>query len=414
MDVIVSYENQGVPNTASLVAMTDGVAANHFAVIAYGVNVWNGSSVSNIFNYASYVYVTNETLPNPYGALTGDFSKLVALLGPQTSVPLTVNSVNAAGTPIAGLFTVIKSTNGSAVGSGYTPLTLSVPSGAGYVVSIANYGSFVFNHWNDGTLTPTKTLTMTQGTTLTASYSSTLATTVTMTIQSATLVGAQINGLSATVTSNGNIVKTGLTPLTFTATVGTQYMVSIGNSGGYVLDHWDDGTTTPARPAMLTQNATITPYFGPTATSTATTTATTPATTTTAPTVTKTITATTTATITATIAATTTVTTTATVTTTSTQSIVTTSSSTTNTLNTNTFTISTLPSQSSVGGFPGVQIGYTNTYNTPISAFVWVVARDTAGHAVGVFVGSVTVDSHGSWFVPTLNLPAGNYDLNHL
>jgi Spherulation-specific family 4 len=286
MDVIVIYENQGIPNTSSLEAMTNGVPANHFAVIAYGVNVWNASSVSDVFNYASYVYVTPDTLPNPYGALTADFSKLVAFLGSpfQTSVPLTVNSVNAAGTPIVGVSTTIKSTNGSSVASGYTPLTHSVSSGAGYVVSVANYGSFVFDHWNDGSTNPVGTFTVAQGTTLTA-------------------------------------------------------------------------------------------YFKlpvPTTTTTASTT-----------------------------------------TTTSTTTTVSTTTSTTNTLDANIFRVSTSPSQSAAGGQTGVQIGYTNTYNLPISSNVWVVARNTAGQAVGIFLGSVTVDSGTgiTVFVSTGNLPSGSYSV---
>jgi hypothetical protein len=282
MDVIVAYENQGVPNTASLAAMTNGVPANHFAVIAYGVNVWNGSEVSSIYNYASYVYVTNDTLPNPYGALTGDFSKMVADLSSpfQSSVPLTVKSVDGAGTPIAGVYTLITSTNGAAVASGDTPLTTSVTRGAGYVVSVANYGSSVFKHWDDGGTSASQTVTVPGSTILTATYGPVVPTTASMTIQSYATAGAPIAGVPATVTSNGNSVMTGVTPLTFAGTIGASYTVSIGSINGYVFENWNGGSSSQAQTVTLTQNTTLTAFYTvvlqTTSTSTPSTTSTSP------------------------------------------------------------------------------------------------------------------------------------------
>ena len=172
LDVIVTYENQGLPNSSSLASITSGMSKNNFAVIAYGVNSFNASAVGNVYNYASYVYVTNNTLPNPYGALTGDFSKMVDLLAnsPQTSVPLTVNSVNAAGTPITGIRASIVSSNGIIIDSAYTPLTHSVSIGTGYTISLTDNGNFVFNHWSNGNTNPVISLTPTKAATLTAYF----------------------------------------------------------------------------------------------------------------------------------------------------------------------------------------------------------------------------------------------------
>jgi hypothetical protein len=272
LDVIVTYENQGVPNSTSLAAMTMGVPANHFAVIAYGVSVWNASAVSDVFNYASYVYVTNDTLPNPYGALTGDFSNMVSFLSNPipSSVPLTVKSVDASGIPIAGVYTVITSANGTTVASGDTPLTASVSKGAGYFVSVANYGNFVFAHWDDGSTSAARGVTATGSTTVTATFGTKAPTTASMTIQSFALNDASITGLSTTVTSNGRSVTTGVTPLAFTGTIGTSYTVSIGNSSSYVFDDWSGGSTSQAQTVTLTQNMTLSAYFTMAAQSTST------------------------------------------------------------------------------------------------------------------------------------------------
>ena len=85
-----------------------------------------------------------------------------------------------------------------------------------------------------------------------------------------------------------------------------------------------------------------------------------------------------------------------------------------NVINTSTFTIATAASQSVLGGFSGVQVGYTNNYLKPIAGFVWVVVKNSAGQTAGVFVGSITVNQATtiSVFVPTFNLPSGSYVAN--
>jgi Spherulation-specific family 4 len=415
LDVIVTYENQGVPNTSSLAAMTLGMPKSNFAVIAYGVDVWNGSSVSNVFNYADYVYVTPDQLPNPYGTLTADWSKLVSLLSTPSpnTVPLTVASIDAAGTPIVGLYATVTSASGAAVASGFTPLALDAVPSTGYVVTMSNNGRYVFSHWDDGSTNPTRAVSVTQSTTLTASFALPSPTAASMTIQSVTLSGAPITGLITTVVSNGNTVETGTTPLTFTGTSGAQYTISVGNSASYAFSHWDDGTTNPARTATLSQNTTLSAYFGSTVPATSTSTAAPMTTNTATTTITSTITSTATTTITSATTSTATTTITSAITVTITQISTAASSNTTGVLNANTFAISAPPSQTVVGGYTGVQIGFTNTYNLPISSYVWAVARDQAGQAVGVFLGSVTLDSGNglTLFIPTLNLPTGDYSV---
>jgi hypothetical protein len=80
--------------------------------------------------------------------------------------------------------------------------------------------------------------------------------------------------------------------------------------------------------------------------------------------------------------------------------------------NTANFAVSAPAARTSSGGYPGVQIGYTSTYDQSLSAFVWVVARNNLGQAAGVYVGSATASSAGgvTVFVPIINLPPGNYN----
>lgn len=81
VDCIVIYESQGLPNSSSLAAWTLGMGKNNFAMIAYGVNQMDRSSMSNLSGHVAYVYLTDGSLPNPYGALPGYFAGFVATLG---------------------------------------------------------------------------------------------------------------------------------------------------------------------------------------------------------------------------------------------------------------------------------------------------------------------------------------------
>ena len=85
VDCIVIYESQGLPSSSSVATWTMGMAKNNFAMIAYGVNQLDRSSMSSLTSHVSYVYVTDGSLPNPYSALPGYFANLVTAL--DTTAP---------------------------------------------------------------------------------------------------------------------------------------------------------------------------------------------------------------------------------------------------------------------------------------------------------------------------------------
>lgn len=85
-----------------------------------------------------------------------------------------------------------------------------------------------------------------------------------------------------------------------------------------------------------------------------------------------------------------------------------------NAVSTNTLTITTAPTETTVGGYSGAQLVYTNTYAQPLSALVWLVAKNSLGQTIGIFVGSATMNSQQSVtvFIPTINLAAGSYSVS--
>ena len=90
----------------------------------------------------------------------------------QTTVPLTVNTQYANGQALTGMWTTL-SQNGQTVATGFSPVQFGLVSGQQYVVAVSNYGQIIFDHWADnGSTSPTRTVSISQAATLTAIYRS--------------------------------------------------------------------------------------------------------------------------------------------------------------------------------------------------------------------------------------------------
>lgn len=77
----------------------------------------------------------------------------------------------------------------------------------------------------------------------------------TLTIKSRDTDGNPISGYwTVLYDGNGNVVKTGFTPATFTLQTGQQYRIGMGNFGSYSFDHWLDSAST-ANPRSISINA---------------------------------------------------------------------------------------------------------------------------------------------------------------
>jgi hypothetical protein len=82
-----------------------------------------------------------------------------------------------------------------------------------------------------------------------------------ITVDSASLGGSAITGLYTVVTSNGNTIVQGFTPLTFTATYGATYTISVANYKSYVFNEWSDGYKNSVRTVTATAAVTFTAYY---------------------------------------------------------------------------------------------------------------------------------------------------------
>lgn len=118
------------------------------------------------------------TVYNPDGTVDGSYSGQIWAgdvygfgVSQSQTYSLTVNSKMSSGQEIDGMWTVLYDSNGNQVASGYTPITFSgLTSGATYSVSVANYGPYVFMHWEDGSTNSYRTLSATSNHVFTAYY----------------------------------------------------------------------------------------------------------------------------------------------------------------------------------------------------------------------------------------------------
>ena len=319
LDVLDVYESSGYPPLSFITY--PGFSPTNFSVIVFGVSLSN-SFLTSLSGLVSWVYVTDANLPNPYDALPSYFTSEVATLSsidggivssssttstttkPTTttsaggSSSVTVNSVDLSGNVISGMWTTWNQ-NGAVLNTGYTPMTFTGTTGGTYDVTVANYGNTVFCHWQDGTTNPDRTLTLSGNLVLTAYYSTngscstattttttsststvsttstTIRTTTTSTSKSSTTTqssvnvqvvsvtsgGASLIGMYTTVSQNGATLVTGYTPLTFTASTGGVYTVTVANYGNYVFSHWSTGSTSSTITITPTQVMTLTAYY---------------------------------------------------------------------------------------------------------------------------------------------------------
>lgn len=125
---------------------------------------------------------------------------------------ITIKSDDLAGNSITGIWDELHSSTGSTISTGYTTNTYSITTGKQYTVYVSNWQNTVFDHWDDGSTNPYRTITPTQSVTLTAYYStgSTATTPQPPTGLSAVAVSSsQINLSWNAPTNNGGSAITG-------------------------------------------------------------------------------------------------------------------------------------------------------------------------------------------------------------
>lgn len=198
---------------------------------------------------------------------------------------LEVHSADLEGNALTGHYTTITdSSKNATLQTGYTPVNFTGYEGTSYTISIRDYGNATFDHWDDGSASRVRTLTLDDNTITTAYYRTVSATTVdspstttpphpipapvspvtyNLTISSADLEGNLLAGHYIVIAESlgGAIVHTGYTPLNFTGASGTSYVVIPQDDRDAVFDHWEDQNSDRVRTIVLNTDTAIAAYY---------------------------------------------------------------------------------------------------------------------------------------------------------
>src|SRR5256712_4069079 len=147
---------------------------------------------------------------------------------PPTTISLAVNSVDLSGNSFTGQWVQLNDSSGNTIATGFTPATFSVTSGSQYTVFAANFQNTVFNHWSDGNTNPSRAITPTQSTTLTAYYSTSSTTTPPPSPTSP----SSPTGLTATTVSSSQINLSWTAPIVDGGSPVTGYEIDRSTDGG--------------------------------------------------------------------------------------------------------------------------------------------------------------------------------------
>lgn len=79
VDNVIIFEEEGLPSISDL-SQWHSVHLKNFSVIGYSVSDLDQSYITNASKYLSYIYVTNDDLPNPWNSLPPYFEDLVTAL----------------------------------------------------------------------------------------------------------------------------------------------------------------------------------------------------------------------------------------------------------------------------------------------------------------------------------------------
>jgi hypothetical protein len=208
-----------------------------FPQVAY-VNLY--SSESDISN--SSLIASTRSPVRIYG---GDVFAIGSNPAPSSTSMLTINAVDASGNNLTGL-SVVLTQNRETIASGYMPAVFSLNNSQSYTIRAADYGTYTFDHWSDGSTLRTRTLSITHDTQLTAIYRNINAPAPSgMSLLSMTAVnstGKPLTGFSVSVWQNGTLVATSFMPNTFLLKNGIQYQITVTSFGNYKFGYWNYNT----------------------------------------------------------------------------------------------------------------------------------------------------------------------------
>lgn len=169
---VQAEQADGSPLTGmwSVVSQGGNVVASGYTPFTFQATQGEKYAVSTA-NYGNYTFNHwSNGATTPLTTVTASqATTLTAFYGGQRDL-IDVQSITSSGAALTGMWTVVRQ-GGSIVASGYTPLDFYGSSGLQYTVTVSNFGSHSFEHWDNWGTDASRSLTLGQNTWLTAIYS---------------------------------------------------------------------------------------------------------------------------------------------------------------------------------------------------------------------------------------------------
>lgn len=92
VDNIVIYEHSGLPSIESLKGWHVQYSKYNFSILPYGVDKLDAKFVKSVSHHVGLIYITDQTLPNPWYSLATYLDQLVSLVGSTSDHEKDLNS----------------------------------------------------------------------------------------------------------------------------------------------------------------------------------------------------------------------------------------------------------------------------------------------------------------------------------
>lgn len=255
VDSIGTVEGDGTPPLSWLEGWQAQYDKSNFLYITYSQGWVDRDFITKSAQRVGSLYITDDTMPFPYDTFPSYFDEVVSALDPQGDDSLrnlSVKSFDLSGNSLDGMTATVDGA------SQRTPLTYVAGRGSTHTATAVGNQTYVFDHWDDGSTDPSRTVTLGSSEVLRAYYRTPIAAVHSnIFVNALTMQGGQLHmGIKGA-------EKSGFTPLSFSAQDGNIYNVTVAASfGDLVFDHWENGSTSPSRQVGVHGgNAYLTAYY---------------------------------------------------------------------------------------------------------------------------------------------------------
>ncbi|MGI0094736.1 MAG: hypothetical protein ACREA8_11645, partial [Nitrosotalea sp.] len=182
-------------------------------------------------------YSGDSIVPKPVTA----GSTVQTLVPVYSTTAVQIKAQDQDGNPLS-LYTTLYNSAGTAIRTGFTPITFGLNYGQTYSVTVADYNPYYFNYWDDDHTNQVRQRSFAVYGVL-QTYTADFSTT-SIHVAATDTPGNPLIGLYVPLSQNGNVIRQGYTPADFGLDSGQTYSVAPNDYGSNYFNHWHDSYDT--------------------------------------------------------------------------------------------------------------------------------------------------------------------------